>query len=208
MKTLNPVPMRLLPLLAGMLLLGSLSAAAAENASAMVKSTSERMLSTLEGQRAAIERDPSRIYGLVDRILVPHFDFEKITRGAVGKHWSSASPAQRKALTGGFQQVLIRTYAKALLSYSGEDIRFLPERPGPNSSTVVVPTEVREPGGKPIPIDYKLYKTGGAWKVYDVTIDNVSLVANYRSSFNAQIRQYGIDGLISRLNEMNQKGRG
>jgi len=208
MKTLNPVAKGLLPLLAGMLLLGSLPAAAAESASAMVKTTSERMLSALEGQRAAIERNPGRIYGLVDRILVPHFDFEKITRAAVGKHWGSATPAQRKALTEGFQQVLIRTYAKALLSYSGEDIRFLPERRGHGGSTVVVPTEVRESGGKPIPIQYKLYKTGGSWKVYDVTIDNVSLVANYRSSFNAQIRQYGIDGLISRLNEMNQKGRG
>jgi phospholipid transport system substrate-binding protein len=207
MKTLNPVAMGLLSLLAGMLLLGSQSAAAAESASAMVKTTSERMLSALEGQRASIERNPGRIYGLVDRILVPHFDFEKITRGAVGRHWGSASPAQRKALTEGFQQVLIRTYAKALLSYSEENIRFLPERPGPRS-TVVVPTEVREPGGKPIPIDYKLYKAGSAWKVYDVTIDNVSLVANYRSSFNAQIRQYGIDGLISRLKEMNLKGQG
>ena len=194
-------------LCAGLLLLGGLPAAADGSASATVKSASERMLAALEGQRSAIERNPSKIYGLVNQILVPHFDFEKITKGAVGKHWSKASPAQQKALIEGFQQVLIRTYAKALLSYSGEKIRYLPEKPG-KKSTVVVPTEVREPGAAPIPIDYKLYKKGGSWKVYDVRIDNVSLVSNYRSSFNSQIRQNGIDGLISRLGEMNAKGQG
>jgi phospholipid transport system substrate-binding protein len=194
-------------LLAGVLLLASLPAAADSGASAAVKSASERMLSALEGQRSAIERNPARIYGLVQRILVPHFDFEKITRAAVGKHWSEASPAQQKALIEGFQQLLIRTYAKALLSYSGEEIRYLPEKPGPKS-TVVVPTEVREPGSNPVPIEYKLYRDGQDWKVYDVKIDNVSLVSNYRSSFNSQIRQKGIDGLISRLSEMNAKGQG
>jgi phospholipid transport system substrate-binding protein len=177
-------------------------------ATAMVKRTSERMLSALESQRSAIERNPSKIYGLVDNILVPHFDFEKITKAAVGKHWSKATPAQQKSLTNGFQQVLIRTYAKALLNYSDQEIRYLPEKPGRSASSVTVPTEVREPGAQPVPIDYRLYKKGGSWKVYDVVIDRVSLVSNYRSSFNSQIRQDGIDGLIRRLDEMNAKGQG
>jgi phospholipid transport system substrate-binding protein len=177
-------------------------------ATAMVKRTSERMLSALESQRSTIDRNPGKIYGLVDQILVPHFDFEKITRAAVGKHWSKATPAQQRSLTSGFQQVLIRTYAKALLNYSGEEIRYLPEKPGRSASSVTVPTEVREPGSQPVPIDYRLYKKGGSWKVYDVIIDRVSLVSNYRSSFNSQIRQDGIDGLIRRLDEMNAKGQG
>jgi phospholipid transport system substrate-binding protein len=194
-------------LIAGFLLLVSLPVVADPSASSTVKSASERMLSALESRRAEIERDPSKIYGLVDQILVPHFDFDMITRAAVGRHWGRASAAQQKALVEGFQQLLIRTYAKALLNYSGEEIRYFPERPGPKS-TVVVPTEVREPGANPIPIEYRLYNRGGHWKVYDVKIDNVSLVSNYRSSFRSQIRQYGIDGLISRLNEMNRKGQG
>jgi phospholipid transport system substrate-binding protein len=207
MNIRNRVTKGLWVLLAGFLLLASLPAAADSGASAAVKSASERMLSALEARRSEVERNPARIYSLVNRILVPHFDFEKITRAAVGKYWSQASPAQRKALIEGFQQLLIRTYAKALLNYSGEEIRYLPEKPGPKS-TVVVPTEVREPGSKPVPIEYKLYKDGKDWKVYDVKIDNISLVSNYRSSFKSQIRQRGIDGLISRLSEMNAKGQG
>jgi len=207
MKDFNRAVTGLWVFLAGFLLFGNPPLAADGGASATVKSASERMLAALEKQRSVIERNPSKIYGLVDQILVPHFDFEMITRAAVGSHWGKATAAQRKALMESFQQVLIRTYAKALLNYSGQEIRYLPEKPGPKS-TVVVPTEVRERGSNPIPIDYKLYKKGGAWKVYDVKIDNVSLVSNYRGSFNSQIRQKGIDGLITRLNEMNAKGQG
>jgi len=88
----------------------------------------------------------------------------------------------------------------------GEEIRYLPEKRG-SHATVVVPTEVREPGGNPTAIDYALYKTGGSWKVVDVKVDNISMVMNYRGTFNDQIRKKGIDGLINRLGEMNAKGR-
>lgn len=207
MRGLTRITVGFWVLCAGWILLGSLPVMADSSASGTVKRASERMLAALEGQRSVIERNPARIYGLVNRILVPHFDFARITRAAVGQHWSKASPAQQEALIEGFQQLLIRTYAKALLSYSGEEIRYLPEKPGPNS-TVTVPTEVREPGASPVLIEYRLYKRGGSWQVYDIRIDNVSLVSNYRSSFNSQIRQNGIDGLISRLDEMNAKGTG
>lgn len=207
MKGLNRVVVGIWVLFAGSLLAVSLPVSADSGATALVKRTSERMISALENQRSSIKHNPSKIYGLVDQIVVPHFDFEKITKTAVGKHWDDATPAQRKELTNGFQQVLVRTYAKALLNYSGEQIRYLPEKPG-KSGTVVVPTEVSEPGAKAIPIDYRLYKKGGRWKVYDLKIDRVSLVSNYRSSFNSQIRKDGIDGLIKRLGEMNAKGQG
>jgi phospholipid transport system substrate-binding protein len=186
---------------------GGLSAAE-DMASALVRDTSERMLAALQKRRAEIDRNPSLIYGLVDDIVVPHFDFERITQAAVGRHWRRATPEQRAALTSNFREVLIRTYATALLSYSGQKIRYLPVRPGRRDATVVVSTEVREPGGIPLPVDYRMYLKGGAWKVYDVVIDNVSLVSNYRSSFSSKIRQSGIDGLIRRLEEMNRKGQG
>lgn len=206
MKGVNRVTAGYWLMIVGFLLTGSASVSADSGASAMVKSTSERMLSTLKSQRAAINSNPAKIYGLVDRILVPKFDFEMITKAAVGQHWSKATPAQQKALTDGFQQVLIRTYAKALLNYSGEQIRYLPEKPG-RSGTVIVPTEVSEAGSRPIPIEYRVHNKSGRWKVYDVKIDKVSLVSNYRSSFNSQIRSNGIDGLIKRLDEMNAKGQ-
>jgi len=194
----------------GLLLAGSVLAGPAEvkgSASATIKQTSERMLAALERQRPALERNPSRIYGLVDRILVPRFDFERITRAAVGKqHWDKATPTQRRTLIREFQELLIRTYAKALLNYSGQKIRYLSEKPGRGSSVRVF-TEVREPGADPIPVDYKVRKKGGKWKIYDVKIDDVSLMSNYRSSFNAEIRRNGISGLISRIKEMNAKGK-
>lgn len=194
-------------LLAAALLFSGGGWAAQDAASALVRDVSERMLKTLEKRRADIDRDPLLIYELVDDILVPHFDFDKITQAAVGKHWRRATPQQRQALTEGFREVLIRTYAKALLNYSGEKIRYLPVKPGRRESTVTVSTEVREAGGPPIPVDYRMYLKAGRWKVYDVVIDNVSLISNYRTSFGTQIRKDGIDGLIRRLGEMNTKGR-
>jgi len=164
------------------------------------------MLSTLEKRRAEVDRDPSLIFGLVDEIVVPHFDFEKITQQAVGIHWKDASPEQRQGLTNGFREVLIRTYAKALLNYSGQDIRYLPVKPGQREGTVTVPTEVREKGGPAVPVDYRMYEKSGKWLVYDLVIDNVSLIKNYRDSFNTEIRRQGIDALISHLQQMNRKG--
>ncbi len=198
---------RLLILVSAILFAGG-TAADQDMATALVRDTSERLLAALDRRRSEVERNPAIIYGLVSDILVPHFDFTKITQAAVGKHWRKATPKQRDALAKGFRQVLIRTYARALLSYSGEEIRYLPVKPGRRKSTVTVSTEVRAPGGPMIPIDYRMHLKGGSWKVYDVIIDNVSLVANYRSSFNTQIRKKGIDGLVQRLDEMNAKGKG
>ncbi len=189
------------------LLFGQASWASGTDAAAsLVRDVSQRMLTILKERRAEIEREPSIIFGLVDQIVVPHFDFEKITQSAVGQYWRQATPEQRKALANGFREVLIRTYAQALLNYSGEDIRYLPVKPGQREATVTVPTEVRERGGPAVPVDYRMYEKNGKWLVYDLVIDNVSLIVNYRGSFNTEIRRDGIDGLIRRLGQMNQKG--
>jgi phospholipid transport system substrate-binding protein len=179
--------------------------AADDSASTLVRDTSQRMLSALESHRAEIDRDPERIYPLLDTIVVPHFDFERITASAMGRYWRRATPEQRRELTQQFQELLVRTYAKALLAYSGQKIRYLPVRPGGSPSVVTVATQVQEPGSPPVAIDYSLHRKDGDWKVFDIAIDHVSLVANYRSSFASQIRQGGIDGLIDRLREMNTK---
>ncbi len=189
------------------LLFGQASWASGTDAAAsLVRDVSQRMLTILKDRRAEIDREPSIIFGLVDQIVVPHFDFEKITQSAVGQYWRQATPEQRKALANGFREVLIRTYAQALLNYSGEDIRYLPVKPGQREATVTVPTEVRERGGPAVPVDYRMYEKNGKWLVYDLVIDNVSLIVNYRGSFNTEIRRDGIDGLIRRLGQMNQKG--
>jgi phospholipid transport system substrate-binding protein len=182
--------------------------AAPDEATALVQRTSERMLSTLQAKRAEVDRNPAMIYGMIDSILAPHFDFQRITQGALGQHWRKATPAQQRQLVDEFKQVLVRTYARSLLSYSGQEIRYLPVKPGSKANTVTVSTEIQDRGAAPVPVDYRMYNGGGGWKVYDVVINNASLVGNYRSSFDAEVRQKGIDGLISKLGDMNRKGQG
>jgi phospholipid transport system substrate-binding protein len=105
-----------------------------------------------------------------------------------------------------FQEVLVRTYAKALLKYTDEDIVYEPSKPGTRDGTVVVPTQVRAAGAPPIPIDYRMHKLSGQWKVYDVVIENVSLISNYRGQFRTAIGRSGVDGLIDELKAKNASG--
>jgi phospholipid transport system substrate-binding protein len=194
--------------LAPLLLLAGLSSAvqADESATQLVERTAEDMLRTLESRRTEIDADPGLIYRLVGAKLAPHFDFARITQSAVGRDWGKATPAQRDALIEGFRQLLVRTYGKALLRYTGQEVIYQAAKPGPHKGTVVVPTQVRAPGAAPIPIDYRMYKKGGSWKVYDLVIDNVSLISNYRSQFRTTIGRSGIDGLIAELNAKNTPG--
>ncbi len=204
MKRLTP---SIAAILAGLLLLVPLAGAQTDgSATAMVKRTAERMLGALETQRAEIDADPRLIYNLVGSILAPHFDFELITQAAVGRDWRKATPAQRKALVKGFREVLVRTYAKSLLKYSGEKVVYKKETPGTRKGTVLVQTQVQAPGSTPIPIDYRLHRKSGSWKVYDVVIENVSLISNYRTQFRSVLARGGIDGLIAELDAKNARG--
>jgi phospholipid transport system substrate-binding protein len=196
-------------LLAGGLLLSGTSfvqARADDSATRLVERTAEDMLRTLETRRAQIDANPQLIYQLVGTKLAPHFDFEMITRSAVGRDWNKASTSQKQALTEAFRETLVRTYGKALLRYSGQEVVYQSAKPGSRTDTVVVPTQVRAAGATPIPIDYRMYKKGGSWKVYDLVIDNVSLVSNYRGQFRSTIGRSGIDGLIKELESKNASG--
>jgi phospholipid transport system substrate-binding protein len=183
-----------------------IAASADQSATALVEQTASKMLSTLENRRAEVERKPQLINDLVDSILAPHFDFTQMTRLAVGRDWLKASPAQQQALTDSFRNLLVRTYAKSILKYSGQEIVYQAARPGTRSGTVVVPTEVRAPGAAPIPIDYSMIERGSSWKVYDVVIDGVSMISNYRSQFRTTIATSGIDGLIEQLRAKTARG--
>jgi len=199
--------MRTLMMLALLLLTYPLGLMSAEqSATQLVEDTAEKMLSTLENRRAEIERRPQLINELVDNLLAPHFDFEQMTRLAVGRDWRNASPEQQQALTDSFRNLLVRTYAKSIMKYSGQDIVYESARPGTRTGTVVVPTEVRAPGSAPIPIEYFMLERGSSWKVYDVVIDGVSMISNYRSQFRTTIATSGIDGLIEQLRAKTARG--
>lgn len=170
----------------------------------MIKQTADRLIAKLKADEAVIRKDPSRLYALVSDIVLPHFDFERMAAWVLGKHWRTATPVQREKFTAEFRNLLVRTYATSLTDYTDRAIKYTPVRANPGATEVTVHTAVEQPGAAPIPIDYSLALKDGEWKVYDVAIDGVSLVTNYRSSFSNEIRKSGLDKLISKLAQRNQ----
>jgi phospholipid transport system substrate-binding protein len=144
-----------------------------------------------------------KIYALVDAKVLPHFDFTRMTRLAVGRYWRDATPEQQQKLVKEFRDLLVRTYSISLSNYKNQTIDYKPLRMNPGDTDVTVKTTVLQPGGQPIPIDYQMIKTPNGWKVYDITVEGVSLVVNYRSSFAQEIQQGGMDKLIQTLADKN-----
>jgi len=188
-----------------MWLAASAAAWAVQSPQDLVQQTADKMLTKLRDERQVIDQHPGRIYDLVEEIVLPHFDFQKMSSWVLGKYWRRATPEQRRHFTEEFRNLLVRTYAKSLSSYTDNKITYLPFRGSAGQDDVTVRTEVDQPGGFPIPIDYSLYLKDGEWKVYDVTIDGVSLVTNYRTTFANQIRQDGLDKLIATLADRNRQ---
>ncbi len=183
------------------LLLGTGQAAAQtqDDPRQLVMDVTEQVLAKLRAQRPALEKDPERIFTLIEQDVLPHFDFVRISAWVLGKYWRRASREQKLRFVRAFRTILVRTYGVALLEYTNEKIRYLPLRGDPASGDVTVRTEVIHPGRTPTAINYRLHRRRDEWKVYDVSVDGVSLVANYRTSFAAEIREKGLDELIARL---------
>jgi len=169
----------------------------------IVQDTSAQMLDALRKNRETLRQDSSRIYDLVDQIVLPNFDFELMSRWVLGRNWQQATPEQRRRFSNEFRTLLVRTYAKALLEYSDSEIRVLPQATLVDNGEATVKTEARVRTGSPIPINYSMHLNNEGWKVYDVTVDGVSLVTNYRSTFASQIRSSGLDTVIADLQQRN-----
>jgi len=170
----------------------------------LVKETAQDVLAIVKKDKDIQAGSQKKLNDLVEAKVLPHFDFKLMTQYAVGKHWRQATPAQQEALTNEFRTLLVRTYSTSLSAYKNQTIEYKPLKMQPGDTDVTVKTQVVQPGGQPVPIDYSLQKEANGWKVYDVVVDNVSLVTNYRGSFGTEIRQSGIDGLIKTLTEKNQ----
>ena len=192
---------KLLSSLAVALLLFSLQAQAAEmQPDELIRSTSEKVLSTLEQNREKFKEQPDEINQLVNDIILPHLDFRAMSKLALGKNWRSASEDQQNRFVDAFKNMLIRTYSKSLTEYAGQEIVFLPYRPPADGKrTVTVQTQIKQDNGPVIPIDYSLRIKDDIWKVYDIKIEGISLVTNYRNTFGADINQLGMEGLIKKL---------
>ena len=190
--------------LAGLVLFCSLAAAAVEDPQQLVRETGDRVLAEVSARKAELEADPKLIYPLVESTVVPHFDFRQMSQSALGRYWRDASESQKEGLTREFRELLVRTYASALLGYSGQKIEYLPVQYRPGETSVMIQTKISTGGAPPVPINYRLQLEDSKWLVYDVVIDGVSLITNYRSQFATEVRRKGIDGLISTLAEKNR----
>jgi len=173
---------------------------------ALVQDATEKMLQALKDNEEQLAEDSSVIYGLVQEILMPNFDFDKMSKLALGKNWRKADADQRLRFTEEFRLLLVRTYSTAMLEYTDEEIKFLPFHDDLKKKKVKVRMEILQSGGPSIPMTLSMYlNKEEAWKVYDVKIDGISLVTNYRSTFATEIRNDGMDKLIKRLASRNEK---
>jgi len=176
------------------------SSAANTRPDELIKTTSEKVLSALEKNKEKYDQQPEELHSLVKDIILPHLDFRAMSKLALGKNWRKANDAQQERFVDAFKSMLIRTYSKSLTEYAGQAIKFLPYRPPAEGKRIVkVKTIISQDNGPDIPIDYSLRIKNDIWKVYDIKIDGISLVTNYRNSFASDINRVGIDGLIDKL---------
>jgi phospholipid transport system substrate-binding protein len=177
---------------------------AQEGPDAMVKRISDEVLAIIKQDKDLQAGNSAKVVELAEQKVLPHFDFTRMTRLAVGRNWAQASDAQKEALTKEFRTMLVRTYSTSLTAYRNQTIEVKPTKMSPSDKETVVRTQVLQQGGPPIPIDYSMEKADSGWKVYDVVIDGASLVTTYRGTFNDQIQKGGIDGLVKTLQDRNR----
>jgi len=165
----------------------------------LIEKASHEMLEALDADRAAYKKDPARVDALVDRILLPHFDTALAARLVLGKYWRTATPEQRKRFVDAFYHSLLSKYGAALANFTADRMTILPFRGDLASGRATVRTEVTTDDGKRVPVDYSMYATPQGWKAWDVTIEGISYVKNYRTDFGSEVEQKGLDELITRL---------
>ena len=194
---------RLIALLCAATLAAAVNAGAAEpTPDALVKSTADEVLSVIR-----TTKDKRALREAAEKKVLPYFDFRAMTQLAVGRYWREASPAQQKALENAFRTLLVNTYTTSLNTANLSSAEAVEVKPveAKGQSDVIVRTTVKTTGRQPIPVDYRMQKGPEGWKVYDVIVENLSLVTNYRSSFASEIQRSGIDGLVKALETKNRE---
>lgn len=171
----------------------------------LVKNTATEVIDVIKKDKDIQAGDMKKIVALTEEKILPHFDFERMSRIVLGRNWTKASKEQQTQFVNEFRTLLVRTYSSALAKYRNQTIEYKPLRAAPGDTDVTVKTEILQPGGPAVPVDYALQKRDDEWKVYDVVIEGVSLVTNYRGQFANEIKQNGMDGLIQRLADKNKQ---
>ena len=176
---------------------------AIEAPDALVKRTAEDVLAIVKSDRDIQAGNHAKIFALTEEKVLPNFNFVRVSRLVLGKNWTRATPEQRTNFQKEFRTLLLRTYATALSKYQDQTIEFLPLRMVDDAKTASVKTKIIQSGGQPIAVDYSLAREEDAWKVYDIVIEGVSLVTNYRGQFSQEVRKNGLDSLIVKLTNKN-----
>ena len=188
-------------LLASIVLMAPLRAESLESPSDMLKRTSDDVIKVLKEKRVMLEKEPDLVYQIVDQYILPHLDDVSMAKLALGKNWRTASNDQKIAFVDEFRSLLVRTYSKSLQEFSDQTINFYPTNV--DSDKAVVKSEVLQNGGPTIPVSYRVRVKDNAWKVYDISIDGVSLVTSYRGTFTQEIRKSGMNGLLELMRDKN-----
>ena len=165
----------------------------------LIETTAKRLLQALDSDREAARKDPTRVQRMVDEILLPHFDTDYSARLVLGKHWRDASPAQRKEFIDAFYQALLRNYGSALAEFTADRMVVLPFRGDLSSGQATIRTEVKRSDGTRVPVNYTMRGTPAGWKAWDVTIEGISYVRNFRNDVGAEVDQRGLQSVIERL---------
>lgn len=190
--------------IAAMLFVPALATAEPIAPDALVKTTANDVLDIIKKDKDIQSGDMKKITALAEEKILPHFDFEAMSKSVLGKNWREASPEQQTQFVSEFRTLLVRTYASAMAKYRNQTIEYKPLRAEPGETRVTVKTQILQPGGPALPVDYTLKLTGDAWKVVDVTIEGVSLVTNYRGQFTNELKQTDMKGLIQRIADKNK----
>lgn len=196
---------KMLQLFAGLSVAAFMQVAVAETGpDELVKNTANEVLNIIKQDKDIQAGNIAKITQVAEEKILPNFNFDRTSRMVLGKHWRTANPQQKEEFKKEFRDLLIRTYASALSKYQNQTIEFKPMRMQPGDKEVTVRSEILQPGGQPIAVDYSLEKTPDSWKVYDIVIEGVSLVTNYRGQFAEEVKRSGLDGLIQKLSEKNK----
>lgn len=174
-------------------------AASAQTPEQDAQQNTDRILKHISEHREAYLQDPSKLYEFVDTTIIPNVDVPHVTKLILGSAYKDASQEQRDRFATAFQRMLVRTYGNALLEYSGEKIEYLPSTRAGDATDTVIRSQFVPKNGPPVPVNYRAHLVDGKWKMYDIIVDNISLVTNYRGSFSSEIRKNGLDALIERL---------
>jgi phospholipid transport system substrate-binding protein len=181
--------------------------AAEEGPDALIKRVSTDVLESIKADKAVQAGDISRVMALVDTKVMPNVDFTRMTASAVGRNWRQATPEQQKRLQDEFKTLLVRTYSGALSQVKDQSVDVKPQRAAATDAEVIVRTEVMG-RGDPVQLDYRMEKTAGGWKIYDMNVLGVWLVQTYRTQFAQEISAKGVDGLIASLSQRNKANAG